>query len=187
MNVGRFAKFHRLFELVYQLIILNFLFILGIFSGGVIFGILPSAYSLVQGIKRIDNGEEILVRNFFRDFKKSFISIHSSYFKLLMLIVIWFIQFVIFRQFFYPIYFNITGVILLLLVIYAINTPLHRKNNLTRLVGILLINPKLNFYLLLLSCVFLYINEHVSGLSLFLSFSVFQYFFEKAKKMLLRI
>ncbi|OJG57298.1 hypothetical protein RV07_GL003593 [Enterococcus malodoratus] len=42
-----------------------------------------------------------------------------------------------------------TGAMLLLLVAYAINTPVHnKKNNLKRLVGIFLINPKLNFYLL---------------------------------------
>lgn len=187
MNIKQFTKFHKLFEVVYHLIVLNLLFIVGIISGGIIFGILPSAYSLVQGIERLNNGEETKVKFFFKDFKDSFFSINTSCFKLLMLIIIWFVQFIVFDRFFNSIYFILTGSILLLLVTYATNTPIYsEKNNIKRLVGTFLINPKLNFYLLLLSCIFLYVNEHISGLWLFLSFSAFQYFFEKAKKTLLR-
>lgn len=188
MDIKRFTKFHRLFELVYQLIVLNLLFIIGVLFGGIIFGILPSGYNLVQGIGRINNGEEIRVKDFFKGFKESFFSINTSCFMLLLLIILWVAQFVLLGQFFNKVYFIMTGAMLLLLVAYAINTPVHsKKNNFKRLVGIFLINPKLNFYLLLLSCIFLYVNDHISGLWLFLSFSSFQYFFEKAKKTLLRV
>ncbi|WP_326931605.1 DUF624 domain-containing protein [Enterococcus avium] len=188
MDTKRFTKFHRLFELVYQLIVLNLLFIIGVLFGGIIFGILPSGYNLVQGIDRINNGEEVRVKDFFKGFKETFFSINTSCFMLLLLIILWIAQFVLLGQFFNKVYFIMTGAMLLLLVAYAINTPVHnKKNNFKRLVGIFLINPKLNFYLLLLSCIILYVNDHISGLWLFLSFSSFQYFFEKAKKTLLRV
>lgn len=188
MDIKRFTKFHKIFESVYQLIVLNLFFIMGVLSGGIILGILPSGYSLAQGIDRINNGEEIRGKDFLMDFKKSFFSINSSCFMLLLLIIIWIVQFVLIGQFFNSLYFIMTGAILLLLVVYATNMPIYRENiNMKRLVAMFLINPKLNFYLLLLSCIFLYVNEHVSGLWLFLSFSSFQYFFEKAKKSLLRV
>lgn len=186
--MGKFIKLQRLFDIIYNLIVLNILFIIGLLLSGIILGILPGMYSLVKEIEKIIIGEETSIKSFFHNYKSSFLFINKSYSKLLLLIVAWFIQIVFFYQVVNTIYFAVTGILLFLFVVYATNIPLNDKNrHLKNLVEIFLINPKLNIYLILLGIIFIYMSERVSGLWLFLSFSSYQFLFERAKKTLLRI
>lgn len=186
--MGKFLKFQKLFDILYHLIVLNILFVIGVLAGGIILGILPSMYSLVTEIEKIIIGRETNIESFIHNYKASFFLINKSYAKLLLLIVAWIIQFIFLHEVFNIIYFTVTGVMLLLFVLYATNRKLTDKNNhLKKVIEMFLINPKLNIYLILLGIIFIYMNERISGLWLFLSFSLYQFLFERVKKALLRL
>lgn len=174
--IMNFSKIWNITELIYNLIILNLLWLLTTMLGGFIFGIVPSTFCLINQLKRLINKEKVSIYTYFNDYIKSFLSTNKMHITLIGFLIIWSLQFFFFHQYINVIYFISTGILLLLLIIYAtkiVKTSI--KNNFKSVMIAFIKNPKFNIYMLLLGLLFSYITINIEGFWLFFSFSSYIY------------